>query len=89
MQPLGDRTVTLFERRHVDLVRVASAICRCSAQPQLCLRFSLFRSAPPCSAVPRAVPRPARSLPADRAWEYLCLRTRTSCPGGPSQAPSA
>ncbi|MEU6296744.1 putative leader peptide [Streptomyces erythrochromogenes] len=31
MQPLGDRTVTLFERRHVDLVRVASAICRCSA----------------------------------------------------------
>ncbi|MEV6682065.1 putative leader peptide [Streptomyces erythrochromogenes] len=28
MQPLGDRTVTLFERRHVDLVRVASAICR-------------------------------------------------------------
>ncbi|MGP3687504.1 putative leader peptide [Streptomyces sp. IBSNAI002] len=31
MQPLGDRTVTLVERRHVDLVRVASAICRCSA----------------------------------------------------------
>ncbi|WP_338014451.1 putative leader peptide [Streptomyces sp. CB00455] len=28
MQPLGDRTVTLVERRHVDLVRVASAICR-------------------------------------------------------------
>ncbi|WP_443043811.1 putative leader peptide [Streptomyces sp. NBC_00306] len=27
MQPLGDRTVTLVERRHVDLVRVASAIC--------------------------------------------------------------
>ncbi|MFB6615820.1 MULTISPECIES: putative leader peptide [unclassified Streptomyces] len=28
MQPLGDRSVTLVERRHVDLVRVASAICR-------------------------------------------------------------
>ncbi|MEV1025501.1 putative leader peptide [Streptomyces sp. NPDC050264] len=28
MQPLRDRTVTLVERRHVDLVRVASAICR-------------------------------------------------------------
>ncbi|WP_424212610.1 putative leader peptide [Streptomyces sp. BI20] len=28
MQPLGDRTVTLVARRHVDLVRVASAICR-------------------------------------------------------------
>ncbi|MET9664554.1 putative leader peptide [Streptomyces sp. NPDC006475] len=27
MQPLGDPTVTLVERRHVDLVRVASAIC--------------------------------------------------------------
>ncbi|WP_407703706.1 putative leader peptide [Streptomyces triticagri] len=27
MQPLGDRAVTLVERRHVDLVRVASAIC--------------------------------------------------------------
>ncbi|MFK4224363.1 putative leader peptide [Streptomyces sp. NPDC019890] len=26
---LGDRTVTLVERRHVDLVRVASASCRC------------------------------------------------------------
>ncbi|MFJ7590799.1 putative leader peptide [Streptomyces sp. NPDC097617] len=31
MQSLGDRTVTLVERRHVDLVRVASAICRRSA----------------------------------------------------------
>ncbi|WP_405636898.1 MULTISPECIES: putative leader peptide [unclassified Streptomyces] len=31
MQPLGDRTITLVERRHVDLVRVASAICRCAA----------------------------------------------------------
>ncbi|MGW6691146.1 putative leader peptide [Streptomyces sp. NPDC054961] len=31
MQPLGDGTVTLVARRHVDLVRVASAICRCSA----------------------------------------------------------
>ncbi|WP_371934785.1 putative leader peptide [Streptomyces sp. KL118A] len=30
-QPLGDRTVALVERRHVDLVRVASAICRCAA----------------------------------------------------------
>ncbi|MFJ8823668.1 putative leader peptide [Streptomyces sp. NPDC102467] len=30
MQPLRDRTVTLVERRHVDLVRVASAICRCA-----------------------------------------------------------
>ncbi|MEV0577023.1 MULTISPECIES: putative leader peptide [unclassified Streptomyces] len=28
MQPLGDRTVTLVERRHVDLGRVSSAICR-------------------------------------------------------------
>ncbi|MFJ8012118.1 putative leader peptide [Streptomyces sp. NPDC096339] len=28
MQPLGDRSVTLVERRHVDLVRVASAMCR-------------------------------------------------------------
>ncbi|RII12008.1 hypothetical protein DSC45_27320 [Streptomyces sp. YIM 130001] len=27
MQPLGDHAVTLVERRHVDLVRVASAIC--------------------------------------------------------------
>ncbi|MEV0091160.1 MULTISPECIES: putative leader peptide [unclassified Streptomyces] len=31
MQPLRDRTVTLVERRHVDLVRVASAICRCAS----------------------------------------------------------
>ncbi|WP_369522843.1 putative leader peptide [Streptomyces agglomeratus] len=30
MQPLGDFSVTLVERRHVDLVRVASAICRCA-----------------------------------------------------------
>ncbi|MFI6881095.1 MULTISPECIES: putative leader peptide [Streptomyces] len=30
MQPLRDRAVTLVERRHVDLVRVASAICRCA-----------------------------------------------------------
>ncbi|MGY0025088.1 putative leader peptide [Streptomyces sp. YJ-C3] len=30
MQPRCDRTVTLVERRHVDLVRVASAICRCA-----------------------------------------------------------
>ncbi|MFE7705410.1 putative leader peptide [Streptomyces sp. NPDC057486] len=29
-QPLGDRSVTLVERRHVDLGRVASAICRCA-----------------------------------------------------------
>ncbi|WP_373308989.1 MULTISPECIES: putative leader peptide [Streptomyces] len=29
MQPSRDRSVTLVERRHVDLVRVASAICRC------------------------------------------------------------
>ncbi|MFE0423592.1 putative leader peptide [Streptomyces sp. NPDC058953] len=28
MQPLGDPRVRLVERRHVDLVRVASAICR-------------------------------------------------------------
>ncbi|MER7725137.1 putative leader peptide [Streptomyces sp. NPDC096323] len=28
MQPLGDRTITLVERRHVDLGRVSSAICR-------------------------------------------------------------
>ncbi|MEV6758344.1 putative leader peptide [Streptomyces sp. NPDC051214] len=28
LQPLGDPSVTLVERRHVDLVRVASAICR-------------------------------------------------------------
>ncbi|MEV7400099.1 MULTISPECIES: putative leader peptide [unclassified Streptomyces] len=28
MQPLGDRTVTLVERRHVDLGRVSSALCR-------------------------------------------------------------
>ncbi|MEU5956131.1 MULTISPECIES: putative leader peptide [Streptomyces] len=28
LQPLGDPTVILVERRHVDLVRVASAICR-------------------------------------------------------------
>ncbi|MFJ2771709.1 putative leader peptide [Streptomyces sp. NPDC087300] len=32
MQPLRDPlTVTLVERRHVDLVRVASAICRSAA----------------------------------------------------------
>ncbi|MGW0561218.1 putative leader peptide [Streptomyces sp. NPDC003016] len=30
MQSLGDPSVTLVERRHVDLVRVASAICRCA-----------------------------------------------------------
>ncbi|MER5987782.1 putative leader peptide [Streptomyces sp. NPDC001787] len=30
MQPPGDRSVTLVERRHVDLGRVSSAICRCS-----------------------------------------------------------
>ncbi|MFC8763524.1 putative leader peptide [Streptomyces sp. NPDC057193] len=29
MQPLRDRSVTLVQRRHVDLVRVASAVCRC------------------------------------------------------------
>ncbi|MEV0123222.1 putative leader peptide [Streptomyces sp. NPDC050703] len=28
MQPLADPTVMLVARRHVDLVRVASAICR-------------------------------------------------------------
>ncbi|MFJ1789732.1 putative leader peptide [Streptomyces anulatus] len=28
MQPLGDPSITLVERRHVDLGRVASAICR-------------------------------------------------------------
>ncbi|WP_373428560.1 putative leader peptide [Streptomyces sp. B1I3] len=28
MQPLGDHSVTLVARRHVDLGRVASAICR-------------------------------------------------------------
>ncbi|MFF0559692.1 putative leader peptide [Streptomyces sp. NPDC004266] len=30
MQPLRDRSVTLVQRRHVDLVRVASAVCRCA-----------------------------------------------------------
>ncbi|MFE0122114.1 putative leader peptide [[Kitasatospora] papulosa] len=30
MQPPGDRRVTLVERRHVDLGRVASALCRCA-----------------------------------------------------------
>ncbi|MFB9524103.1 MULTISPECIES: putative leader peptide [Streptomyces] len=30
MQPSGDRSVPLVARRHVDLVRVASAICRCA-----------------------------------------------------------
>ncbi|MFB7407595.1 putative leader peptide [Streptomyces sp. NPDC056202] len=29
MQPLRDRSVTRVQRRHVDLVRVASAVCRC------------------------------------------------------------
>ncbi|MFB8038493.1 putative leader peptide [Streptomyces sp. NPDC056004] len=29
-RPPGDRSVTLVERRHVDLGRVASAICRCA-----------------------------------------------------------
>ncbi|MFJ8663083.1 putative leader peptide [Streptomyces sp. NPDC093795] len=29
MQPLRDQSVTLVQRRHVDLVRVASAACRC------------------------------------------------------------
>ncbi|WP_374115626.1 putative leader peptide [Streptomyces sp. NK15101] len=28
MQPPRDRSVTLVQRRHVDLVRVASAACR-------------------------------------------------------------
>ncbi|MEU5216639.1 putative leader peptide [Streptomyces sp. NPDC020807] len=28
MQPGRDRSVTLVQRRHVDLVRVASAVCR-------------------------------------------------------------
>ncbi|MEV8318085.1 putative leader peptide [Streptomyces sp. NPDC059900] len=27
LPPLGDPSATLVERRHVDLVRVASAIC--------------------------------------------------------------
>ncbi|WP_338015566.1 putative leader peptide [Streptomyces sp. CB03234] len=30
MQASRDRAVTLVERRHVDLVRVASAICPCA-----------------------------------------------------------
>ncbi|MEU0129834.1 MULTISPECIES: putative leader peptide [unclassified Streptomyces] len=30
MQLTRDRSVTLVERRHVDLGRVASAICRCA-----------------------------------------------------------
>ncbi|MEV6198349.1 putative leader peptide [Streptomyces sp. NPDC051771] len=30
MHPRSDRTVTLVRRRHVDLVRVASAGCRAS-----------------------------------------------------------
>ncbi|MFJ8866091.1 putative leader peptide [Streptomyces sp. NPDC102473] len=30
MQPPGDHAVTLVERRHVDLGRVASALCRCA-----------------------------------------------------------
>ncbi|MER5967899.1 putative leader peptide [Streptomyces sp. NPDC002057] len=29
MQPSRDPSVTLVQRRHVDLVRVASAVCRC------------------------------------------------------------
>ncbi|WP_369148918.1 putative leader peptide [Streptomyces sp. R44] len=29
MQPSRDRSVTLVQRRHVDLARVASAVCRC------------------------------------------------------------
>ncbi|MFD4690286.1 putative leader peptide [Streptomyces sp. NPDC058463] len=29
MQPSGDLSVPLVARRHVDLGRVASAICRC------------------------------------------------------------
>ncbi|MFD8206704.1 putative leader peptide [Streptomyces sp. NPDC059695] len=29
MQPMRDRSVTLVRRRHVDLVRVAGAVCRC------------------------------------------------------------
>ncbi|MFF0476369.1 putative leader peptide [Streptomyces sp. NPDC004284] len=29
MQPLCDLSVTLVRRRHVDLVRVAGAACRC------------------------------------------------------------
>ncbi|MFE5710709.1 putative leader peptide [Streptomyces sp. NPDC056501] len=29
MQPPRDRSVTLVQRRHVDLARVASAVCRC------------------------------------------------------------
>ncbi|WP_373307003.1 putative leader peptide [Streptomyces longisporoflavus] len=31
LQSLGDPSATLVERRHVDLVRVASAICRSAA----------------------------------------------------------
>ncbi|WP_324606259.1 putative leader peptide [Streptomyces globisporus] len=30
MQPPRDRSVTLVQRRHVDLVRVTSAVCRCA-----------------------------------------------------------
>ncbi|MFI7388341.1 putative leader peptide [Streptomyces sp. NPDC049813] len=30
MQPLRGHAATLVSRRHVDLVRVASAICRCA-----------------------------------------------------------
>ncbi|MFD3331333.1 putative leader peptide [Streptomyces sp. NPDC058700] len=29
MQPPRDRSVTLVQRLHVDLVRVAGAVCRC------------------------------------------------------------
>ncbi|MEU2116476.1 putative leader peptide [Streptomyces sp. NPDC016459] len=29
MQPPRDPSVTLVQRRHVDLVRVAGAVCRC------------------------------------------------------------
>ncbi|MFF9428169.1 putative leader peptide [Streptomyces sp. NPDC014746] len=29
MQLMCDRSVTLVRRRHVDLVRVAGAVCRC------------------------------------------------------------
>ncbi|MFJ5829523.1 putative leader peptide [Streptomyces sp. NPDC093089] len=29
MQPTRDHSVTFVQRHHVDLVRVASAVCRC------------------------------------------------------------
>ncbi|MGX1882521.1 putative leader peptide [Streptomyces sp. NPDC055287] len=58
-QPLGDYSVRLVARRHVDLVRVASAVCRC-AQARFPQRPQLPPPSPSCGpSVAGLCPDPA------------------------------